>query len=122
MPVHFPGWLQGTDGNFYGATSVGGADHGEGTLFQITASGVLTTLHSFHGPDGSFPQGELMKAIDGNFYGMTENGGANNNCASGCGTVFRMTAGGTLTTLHSFDVSDGYWPYGGKPLLRNRDG
>ena len=37
-------------------------------------------------------------------------GGANNNCTGGCGTVFEITPGGTLTTLHSFDGTDGSYP------------
>jgi uncharacterized repeat protein (TIGR03803 family) len=44
-----------------------------------------------------------MQAIDGNFYGTTSYGG-NLGCNSpfGCGTVFKITAGGTLTTLYKF--------------------
>jgi uncharacterized repeat protein (TIGR03803 family) len=44
-----------------------------------------------------------VQATDGNFYGMTYYGGASSNCTDGCGTVFKITPGGTLTTLHSFD-------------------
>ena len=35
--------IQGTDGNFYGTTQLGGGN-GEGTAFKITPAGVLTTL------------------------------------------------------------------------------
>ena len=38
-----------------------------------------------------------MQGSDGNFYGTTYYGGANN-----VGTVFEITPGGTLTTLYSF--------------------
>jgi uncharacterized repeat protein (TIGR03803 family) len=48
------GVVLGTDGNFYGTTSAGGAS-GDGTVFQITSSGALTTLHSFSGTDGESP-------------------------------------------------------------------
>jgi len=46
--------MLGTDGNFYGTTSAGGAN-GDRTVFQITSSGGLTTLHSFSGTDGESP-------------------------------------------------------------------
>jgi len=57
------GLVQGTDGNFYGTTGNGGAINpcsadggpGCGTVFQITPTGTLTTLHSFNGGDGLRP-------------------------------------------------------------------
>jgi uncharacterized repeat protein (TIGR03803 family) len=48
------GLVQAVDGNFYGPTADGGAD-GVGTVFKITPSGALTTLHSFGVTDGSLP-------------------------------------------------------------------
>src|SRR5580698_4138439 len=50
--------IQGTDGNFYGTTFIGGAV-GPGTVFKMTPSGTLTTLYSFSGPDGGGPGGPL---------------------------------------------------------------
>jgi uncharacterized repeat protein (TIGR03803 family) len=89
------GLVQATDGNFYGATSGGGAN-GYGTIFKMTPAGTLTPLHSFDGADGSDPVG-LAQATDGNFYGTTLNGGT-----YGQGTVFTITPAGTLTTLYNF--------------------
>ena len=91
--------MQGSDGNFYGTTFDGGANcnAGCGTVFKITPSGTLTTLHSFDSADG-LPCAGLIQATDGNFYGTTAAGGANDN-----GTVFKITPGGTLTTLYSFE-------------------
>jgi uncharacterized repeat protein (TIGR03803 family) len=90
------GLVQATDGNFYGTTSYGGASknckHYCGTLFQITPAGVLTTLHSFSGPDGEYPKNGLMQATDGDFYGAATDGG-NGTCLHGCGTVFRLSMG-----------------------------
>ncbi len=102
----YGGLVQGSDGNFYGATYGGGAN-GDGTVFKITPGGTVTTLHSFDGTDGSNYKGGLVLATDGNLYGTTFGGGAN-----GYGTVFQVTPGGTLTTLHSFDGTDGAHAYG----------
>src|ERR1035437_8373079 len=102
------GLIQASDGNFYGTTWVGGAN-GYGTVFKITPAGALTTLHSFDVTDGSYPFG-LIQATDGNFYGTTDHGGAYSNCNLGCGTVFKITPAGTLTTLYSFDSTDGASP------------
>ncbi len=109
--------VQGTDGNFYGETQLGGAycpPNGCGTVFKITSSGTLTTLHSFNGADGCcIPDNPLLQATDGNFYGTSASGGAN-------GTVFEMTPSGTLTTLYSFEGADGENPYAG--LVQAVDG
>ena len=107
------GLVQGIDGNFYGTTLSGGAN-GYGTVFKITPSGTLTTLHSFNNTDGANPSGELVQGTDGNFYGTTENGGDLTCFPSfGCGTVFKIAPSGALTTLHVFEVNDGANPYGG---------
>ena len=63
-------------------------------------------MHSFDLTDGAWPAG-LVQATNQNFYGTTNGGGANN-----LGTVFNMTPGGGLTTLHSFDGTDGELPNG----------
>jgi len=110
----FAGLVQGADGNLYGATSSGGdfnscsLEQGCGTIFKIALDGTLTTVHDFHSTDGFNPQGTLTLGSDGNFYGTTFYGGANN-----FGTVFTMTPAGTLTTLHSFNQTDGSMPYAG---------
>jgi uncharacterized repeat protein (TIGR03803 family) len=126
------GLVQATDGQLYGTTSYGGvncaSNTGCGTVFKITPSGKMTTLHTFCTqsgcPDGSAPQAGLVQAIDGNFYGTTSNGGP--NCASnaGCGTVFKITPLGKLTTLYSFcaqsGCTDGAYPFAG--LVQATDG
>jgi uncharacterized repeat protein (TIGR03803 family) len=109
--------VQGTDGNLYGETAFGGSignsycgSSGCGTLFKITPQDKFTTLYTFclSSPctDGAGPSGGLVLATDGNFYGVTDGGGANN-----WGTVFKITPAGKLTTLHNFDYTDG-WPQG----------
>jgi uncharacterized repeat protein (TIGR03803 family) len=107
-----------TDGNFYGTTSQGGAN-GLGTVFKITPGGKLTTIYNFcpqpDCTDGNAPYGGLVQGTDGNFYGTTQRGGTSNE-----GTVFEVTTGGTLMTLHNFDSNDGAQPLGG--LLQGTDG
>jgi uncharacterized repeat protein (TIGR03803 family) len=82
------GLVQGSDGNFYGTTSGSGSGpSGSGTVFRISPSGDLTTLHSFSVGDGANPYAGLVQGSDGNFYGTTYQGGTNGNY----GTVFRLT-------------------------------
>ncbi len=101
--------VQGTDGNLYGTTSAGGA-RGGGTVFKISPSGSLTTIYSFcsqtNCTDGFSPNGGLVQGSDGNFYGTTFAGGFEYyECGStegSCGTVFKISPSGALTTLYSF--------------------
>jgi uncharacterized repeat protein (TIGR03803 family) len=112
----FAGLVQGTDGNLYGTTSFGGGNANySGTVFKITLSGTLTTLHSFDGSDGSGADAALIQANDGNFYGTTSGFGSNN-----LGTVFKITPGGAVTVLHSFDGTDGQLSYA--PLMQGANG
>jgi uncharacterized repeat protein (TIGR03803 family) len=114
--------LLAPNGDIYGTTA-GGGNNGAGTIFKITSGGTLTTLHSFCAqagcPDGKNPYGGLILAPDGNFYGTTSVGG-NGGCAFhyGCGTVFKITPEGVLTTLHTFagSPSDGANPFDGLTL------
>ena len=113
------GVVQASDGNLYGTTQFGGAQN-MGAIFKITTGGTLTTMHSFNG-GASQPLAGLIQATDGNFYGTTSRGSNPLVCApAGCGTVFMMTPRGTVTTLHSFDLTDGSNPDGG--LLQGTDG
>ncbi len=120
------GLIQATDGNFYGTTEYGGGstacnpnNPGCGTLFKITPGGTVTTLHIFGSTDGAYPYAGLVQGTDGDFYGTTVGGGANNTCEDGCGTVFRIR-GTALTTLHSFGGSEGSTPFNG--LVQDTDG
>jgi uncharacterized repeat protein (TIGR03803 family) len=123
------GLVQAMNGDLYGTTLVGGKGSG-GTIFQITPSGTLTTLYNVcpqtNCPDGQQPYGGLVQGSDGNLYGTTFAGGGNGDCNGqiGCGTVFKITPSGTLTTLYQFcsqtECADGSGPYGG--LTQGSDG
>jgi uncharacterized repeat protein (TIGR03803 family) len=115
------GLVQGSDGNFYGTASDSGPGN-DGTVFRIGPSGNFTNLYSFSGPpsDGAYPEAALVQGSDGDFYGTTHFGGTSTNCGFGCGTVFRIDTGGSLTNLHSFNSSDGRAPT--SSLVQGNDG
>ena len=116
----FPTYPQGAlaeapDGSFYGTASHGGL-YLFGAIFRVTKAGDLTTVFSFNRSNGANPISGLTLGRDGAFYGTTADGGS----SCGCGTVFRFTTNGTLTTLVSFDGKNGYRP--NSRLLRTSDG
>jgi uncharacterized repeat protein (TIGR03803 family) len=124
------GLAQAANGDFYGTTGDGGANIA-GTVFKITPAGVVTTLYNFCSKascaDGQYPIASLVQAANGDFYGTTGNGGiVGDNCPNsyGCGTAFKITPAGALTTLYSFcaqpNCTDGVGPSGS--LLRASDG
>jgi uncharacterized repeat protein (TIGR03803 family) len=124
------GLVQATNGDFYGTTSAGGNTTGNGTVFKITPTGALTTLHRFCSQggslctDGSFVNAGLVQATNGDFYGTTTYGGNE----TGDGIVFKITPGGAFSTLYSFcsqgggayQCTDGSDPYAG--LIQGTDG
>jgi len=118
--------IQASDGNFYG-TSVSGGQNSQGTVLKITPRGKLTTLYSFcartNCADGYYPFGGLVQATDGNFYGTTREGGNPRKCNTAigtCGTIFRITPKGKLTTLYDLTVTGGANPY--DSLIQATDG
>jgi uncharacterized repeat protein (TIGR03803 family) len=116
----YAGLIQGADGNFYGTTFNGGA-YGNGTVFRLATNGLFTTLVSFGNTNGAHPQASLTQDTGGNFYGTTSSGGAYTNLVGlGYGTVFKLDTNGTLTTLVSFNGTNGDSPQAG--LLQVADG
>ena len=115
--------IQAKDGNFYGTTAFGGT-HGGGSVFRITPQGAETQLYSFVPnsiSDGNQPLAGLLQASDGNFYGTAQSGGKYTE-----GVVFKITASGKESVLHSFSGNggiansmDGALPFGS--LIEGRD-
>ncbi len=99
------GVIQGADGAFYGTTSR--------SVYKITAAGVLTTLLV----GGDVKGRGLATDLAGNLYGTTGTGGTLN-----AGTIFKLTPGGTLTTLHSFQYNDRDGGYPTVGLTFGKDG
>jgi len=107
----YAGLILDSADNLYGTTEYGGAN-GDGTVFKVTPRGTETVLYSFgsQSGDGINPYAGLLMDKQGNLYGTTLYGGANN-----LGTVFKLTSSGTETVLYSFSPygDDGHHPYAG---------
>jgi uncharacterized repeat protein (TIGR03803 family) len=107
----FGGVVQGSDGNLYGVTEIGGNDYlgeGAGTVFKVDQNGVVSVLYIFPGfPREDVPVGGLMQATDGNLYGTTIEGGSANY-----GTLFQTATTGAAKELYHFPG------YGENPALR----
>ncbi len=85
----------------------------------------LSTLLTLNGANGANPKSvALVQALDGNLYGTTSAGGSTDNCSAGCGTIFKISPEGELTTLHDFcaqpDCTEGMNPQAG--LMQASDG
>jgi uncharacterized repeat protein (TIGR03803 family) len=80
------------------------------SITPVTVPGIaMSPLWSFAGsPSGSTPYSPLVQGPTGLFYGTTFEGGTD-----GYGTVFLINTNGALTTLFSFDYTDGGFVYGG---------
>ncbi len=89
-------------GNLYGTTVFGG-QFGQGVVFRVTTAGAESILHSFCQrsacTDGAEPEGGVARDSAGNLYGTSSLGG------SGWGVIFKRTAGGTYSVIHTFDNS-----------------
>src|SRR5579871_5591059 len=117
------GGLIGLGQNFYGTTAAGG-DQAQGTLFQVTPQGSVTTLvrfsHMRGSTEGAVPYSGLALGPNGILYGTTGYGGT-----YGKGTIFSFTPGSPPVTLHSFcarsGCPDGETPARAVTVARNGD-
>jgi len=84
----YPTLMQATDGNLYGTTRAGGS-FGQGSIYQITTTGIFTPIYYFSGgSDGSAPSAGLVQVADGTFFGTAEAAGPNN-----VGVIYRLNLG-----------------------------
>ena len=110
------GVIMDSSGDLYG-TTVGGGTNGDGTVFEVAkGSGTITTLASFNGTNGAIPFGGLMMDSSGNLYGTAARLAAQRRRHH-----FRVAKGsGTITTLASFNGTDGAYPEAGADHGRQR--
>jgi uncharacterized repeat protein (TIGR03803 family) len=108
--VPYSGVVFGKKGIMYGTTFYGGA-YGQGTVFELSPTGVEKILYSFGGraSDGINPYGNVVFDKKGNLYGSTFAGGAH-----GQGTVFELSPTGEEKILYTFgsQAGDGNTPLG----------
>ena len=98
--------IQGSDGNFYGTTFVSSEGNQSqpngGTVFSVTPKGQFSLLHTFlpgvknNYPNGNNP-GPITEGSDGNFYGVTFNGGV-----PGHGVLYRVSRKSGFKVIHQF--------------------
>jgi uncharacterized repeat protein (TIGR03803 family) len=93
-----------------GEITVSTPDGGDSSAASFTVVPSHQVLSAFDGSDGSEPLGGLLAARDGNFYGVTYEGGSSGCSGLGCGTLFAVSPNGTRTTLHVFGGDDGALP------------
>ena len=85
-------FIQASDGYLYTTAASGG--HGHGAIFRMDLAGNITTLSLLIGYEAAQPEGPLVEAPDGFFYG------------SGQQTVFRMDHSGMVTIVCAFDPAE----------------
>lgn len=91
-------------GNVWGTTDWGGSNgsNGYGTIFEITTNGTETLMHSFGKTgDGATPDGAITILSNGDMYGTTTYGGTSEN-----GVIWKLTASGKYTVVHSFTADE----------------
>ena len=128
-PDVFAGLIADASGNLFGTTLIGGSAKWFGTVFELKVDNTAATgyasaptaLVSFNATDGAYPTGTLILDANGNLFGTTTFGGANNDCVLAvCGTVFEIKTDSTTgtgyasspTILVSFNGADGAYPEG----------
>ena len=107
--------VQGADGDFYSSADEGSTAN-NGVLYKITSTGAYTEFIGFDGgTNGGHPVGGLLLATDGNWYGVTNVGGAN-----GFGTIVQVSPDGKTVQAFPFNGSVGANP--DVTLIQNTNG
>ncbi len=100
---HFGALIQASNGHIYGASGIDGATN-DGVIFEynISSDTYTTKLNLRTSEIGNRPQGNLVLADNGKFYGTTMEGGANK-----MGTLFEYDkTSDTYTKIVDFDGTD----------------
>jgi uncharacterized repeat protein (TIGR03803 family) len=114
------GITAGADGYYYGTTYYGGYAYNAGTIYRLFKSRGAwfgqTIFYFLEGGNGIYPNSSLAMDAKGNMYGTTYQGGNDETCSGGCGSVYKLTAGTnskyTQSVIYSFQngVKDGGYP------------
>lgn len=125
--------IMDANGNLYG-TTVGGGANNRGTVFELTPSGDTyqeTVLYNFcsvggsNCTDGQGPFAGVVMDANGDLFGTTNTGGANQINDTGAGVVFELIPNDTKTAytenvIYNFcsqsssqSCTDGLTPYAG---------
>jgi uncharacterized repeat protein (TIGR03803 family) len=109
--------------SLFGTTSGGGRTTSEctsgcGTIFAVNVGGPERIVYRFKGgADGAVPLAGVI-AVGSAFFGTTSGGGGSRRCAGGCGTVFKVGAGGKEQVIYRFTGgADGAQPAAGLKVL-----
>jgi uncharacterized repeat protein (TIGR03803 family) len=115
------GDLFGTAGG-YGTSTEQGTTLTGAVIYELSSSGIETPIYNFC-PPGNCPSnlqdpiGPLIMDAAGDLYGVTQSAGG----SAPCGTLYKLTQGGSLTVLHAFaGRKDGCQPAGS--LVADRSG
>jgi uncharacterized repeat protein (TIGR03803 family) len=128
----FGGITAGANGYYYGTTYYGGYAYNAGTVYRLFESRgawfAQTIFYFLEGGDGIYPDSTLAMDAKGNMYGTTYQGGNDETCGGGCGTVFKLTAGKnskyTQSVIYSLQggVKDGQYPEQGDGVIVDASG
>jgi len=93
----YAGVILDAAGNLYG-TAYSGGPAKVGVVYKVSPSGQETVLYNFTGgADGAGPYGGVTFDSSGNLYGTTVGGGTGR-----VGVVYKLSASGQETVLHTF--------------------
>lgn len=112
--------IEGTDGNFYGTTFLGGLNVNDGTVFKLTPAGKETVLYSFpNQTDGAFPRQPLTQGTNGLLYGVATDCGGGGCSQAG---LFDITTKGVYDNLYLFPLGPSNSEQPSSPLLLSTNG
>jgi uncharacterized repeat protein (TIGR03803 family) len=90
--------IQASDGNLYGTLYACSINSTGGCVYKISTAGVFKEIYGFTSPAGYNPCTGVIQGKDGNLYGATNEGAANNS-----GSIYKLTTAGVYADLHDFN-------------------
>ncbi len=92
--------FQASDGNLYGTLYACALNSGigAGCVYKISTAGVFKEIYGFASSTGQNPCTGVIQGKNGNLYGATNQGAANNS-----GNIYKLTTAGVYTDLHDFN-------------------